>query len=246
MHTLKIKHPFAAKMKKGYPLIEKEAVSSQENGIKEGSLIRVADENGTFLGKGYYGEQNKGIGWILTRNEEESIDQSFFLSRLANAFQARKSLFQDPDTTAFRLFNGEGDGIGGFTIDYYDGYYLFQWYSKGIYTFKEAIMEALDELTDYKAVYEKKRFNTAGQYVEDDDFVRGERGEFPIIVKENGIHFAVYLNDGAMTGVFLDQRHVRKAVRDRYAEGKPCSTPSHIQVHFLWRRRLEALKNDER
>ena len=49
-------------------------------------------------------------------------------------------------------------------------------------------MEALDELTDYKAVYEKKRFNTAGQYVEDDDFVRGERGEFPIIVKENGIH----------------------------------------------------------
>lgn len=207
-------------MKKGYPLIEKEAVSSQENGIKEGSLIRVADENGTFLGKGYYGEQNKGIGWILTRNEEESIDQSFFLSRLANAFQARKSLFQDPDTTAFRLFNGEGDGIGGFTIDYYDGYYLFQWYSKGIYTFKEAIMEALDELTDYKAVYEKKRFNTAGQYVEDDDFVRGERGEFPIIVKENGIHFAVYLNDGAMTGVFLDQRHVRKAVRDRYAEGK--------------------------
>ena len=220
MHTLKIKHPFAAKMKKGYPLIEKEAVSSQENGIKEGSLIRVADENGTFLGKGYYGEQNKGIGWILTRNEEESIDQSFFLSRLANAFQARKSLFQDPDTTAFRLFNGEGDGIGGFTIDYYDGYYLFQWYSKGIYTFKEAIMEALDELTDYKAVKKKKRFNTAGQYVEDDDFVRGERGEFPIIVKENGIHFAVYLNDGAMTGVFLDQRHVRKAVRDRYAEGK--------------------------
>ena len=65
MHTLKIKHPFAAKMKKGYPLIEKEAVSSQENGIKEGSLIRITDENGRFLGKGYYGEQNKGIGWIL-------------------------------------------------------------------------------------------------------------------------------------------------------------------------------------
>ena len=72
----------------------------------------------------------------------------------------------DRDTTAFRLFNGEGDGIGGFTIDYYDGYYLFQWYSKGIYTLKETIMEALDELTDYKAVYEKKRFNTAGQYVD--------------------------------------------------------------------------------
>ncbi|MGO4076410.1 class I SAM-dependent methyltransferase, partial [Staphylococcus aureus] len=57
-------------------------------------------------------------------------------------------------------------------------------------------------------------------YIEDDDFVKGEKGEFPLIVKENGMNVAVYLNDGAMTGIFLDQRHVRKAIRDRYAKGK--------------------------
>ena len=34
------------------------------------------------------------------------------------------------------------------------------------------------------------------------------------------MNVAVYLNDGAMTGIFLDQRHVRKAIRDRYAKGK--------------------------
>ncbi|MED2942151.1 class I SAM-dependent rRNA methyltransferase [Bacillus swezeyi] len=220
MKTLKIKHSYAEKIKKGYPLISKESVLSTDSHITEGALIELYDENGGFLGKGYYGEQNKGIGWVLTKKREESIDADFFLSRLAKAFQERETLFQDAETTAFRLFNGEGDGIGGFTIDYYDGYFLIQWYSKGIYTFKDLIISALDELADYKAVYEKKRFNTAGQYVEDDDFVKGTRGEFPIIVKENGMHFAVYLNDGAMTGVFLDQRHVRKTIRDRYAEGK--------------------------
>ncbi|MEC1259148.1 class I SAM-dependent rRNA methyltransferase [Bacillus swezeyi] len=220
MKTLKIKHSYAEKIKKGYPLISKESVLSTDSHITEGALIELYDENGGFLGKGYYGEQNKGIGWVLTKKREESIDANFFLSRLAKAFQERETLFQDAETTAFRLFNGEGDGIGGFTIDYYDGYFLIQWYSKGIYTFKDLIISALDELADYKAVYEKKRFNTAGQYVEDDDFVKGTRGEFPIIVKENGMHFAVYLNDGAMTGVFLDQRHVRKTIRDRYAEGK--------------------------
>ncbi|MFN2744714.1 MULTISPECIES: class I SAM-dependent rRNA methyltransferase [Bacillus] len=220
MKTLKIKHSYAAKMKKGYPLISKDAVLSEVGHLTEGELIEIFDENGAFLGKGYYGEQNKGIGWVLTQNRNEPVDKSFFLGRLAKAFQEREPLFQDPETTAFRLFNGEGDGIGGFTIDYYDGYYLLQWYSKGIYTFKEMIISALDELVDYKAVYEKKRFDEAGQYLEDDDFVKGTRGEFPIIVKENGIHFAVYLNDGAMTGVFLDQRHVRKSIRDRYAEGK--------------------------
>ncbi|MDU0072487.1 MULTISPECIES: class I SAM-dependent rRNA methyltransferase [Bacillus] len=220
MKTLKIKQAYAAKIKKGYPLILKEAVLSKGDDIAEGSLIGLTDETGGFLGKGYYGVQNKGIGWVLTQNRDEPIDQQFFLSRLAKAFQERDERFCDSDTTAFRVFNGEGDGIGGLTIDYYDGYFLIQWYSKGIYAYKESVVAALDELSDYKAIYEKKRFSSAGQYVEDDDFVKGARGEFPIIVKENGIHFAVYLNDGAMTGVFLDQRNVRKAIRDRYAEGK--------------------------
>ena len=40
------------------------------------------------------------------------------------------------------------------------------------------------------------------------------------MVKENGVNFAVYLNDGAMTGIFLDQREVRKNIRDKYSKDK--------------------------
>ncbi|MEC0250311.1 class I SAM-dependent rRNA methyltransferase [Bacillus halotolerans] len=221
MKLLTLKQAHAAKIKKGYPLIEKEALTGSAGHVKEGDLVDVVSESGEFLARGYYGLQNKGVGWTLTRNKNEQIDQAFFLSKLTKAVQARTNLFAAPDTTAFRLFNGEGDGIGGVTVDYYDGYLLLQWYSKGIYTFKETLIAALDELDiEYKAIYEKKRFDTAGQYVEDDDFVKGERGEFPIIIQENGIQYAVDLNEGAMTGIFLDQRHVRKAIRDRYASGK--------------------------
>ncbi|PSA97835.1 class I SAM-dependent rRNA methyltransferase [Bacillus halotolerans] len=221
MKLLTLKQAHAAKIKKGYPLIEKEALTGGAGHVKEGDLVDVVSESGEFLARGYYGLQNKGVGWTLTRNKNEQIDQAFFLSKLTKAVQARTNLFAAPDTTAFRLFNGEGDGIGGVTVDYYDGYLLLQWYSKGIYTFKETLIAALDELDiEYKAIYEKKRFDTAGQYVEDDDFVKGERGEFPIIIQENGIQYAVDLNEGAMTGIFLDQRHVRKAIRDRYASGK--------------------------
>ncbi|WP_413286709.1 class I SAM-dependent rRNA methyltransferase [Bacillus mojavensis] len=221
MKLLTLKKAHAAKIKKGYPLIEKEALTGSAGHVKEGDLVDVMSESGEFLARGYYGLQNKGVGWTLTRNKNEHIDQTFFLSKLTKAVQARASLFAAHDTTAFRIFNGEGDGIGGVTVDYYDGYLLLQWYSKGIYTFKETLIAALDELDiEYKAIYEKKRFDTAGQYVEDDDFVKGERGEFPIIIQENGIQYAVDLNEGAMTGIFLDQRHVRKAIRDRYASGK--------------------------
>ncbi len=34
------------------------------------------------------------------------------------------------------------------------------------------------------------------------------------------MNFAVNLNDGAMTGIFLDQRDMRQAIRDKYSEGK--------------------------
>ncbi|MBB4825200.1 23S rRNA (cytosine1962-C5)-methyltransferase [Sporosarcina luteola] len=209
-----------AAFKKGYPLILKDAVVQPELLKEEGTIIRLVDKYGKFIAKGYYGNQNKGVGWVLTRKDEEPIDFAFFESRMKSAFGRRESFSEEPGTTAFRLFNGEGDGIGGLTIDYFDGYYVVSWYSEGIYSMKHHVYGVLDKLVEYKAIYEKKRFDGKGQYVEQDDFVKGTPGDFPIIVKENGMNFAVDLNDGAMTGIFLDQRDVRKAIRDNYSEGK--------------------------
>ncbi len=207
-------------MKSGNPIILKDAILNIKDLHTEGMHIKLVDERGGFIGKGYYGKQNKGYGWILTRTENESIDGAFFQQRIMKAFGKRKSLFENEETTAFRVFNGEGDGIGGVTVEYFAGYYVINWYSLGIYQFKDEIINAITSQFPYKGIYQKKRFAEDGKYVEEDDFVIGERGEFPLIVKENGIHFAVYLNDGAMVGVFLDQRDVRKAIRDRYAQGK--------------------------
>ncbi|MRH41329.1 RlmI/RlmK family 23S rRNA methyltransferase [Aquibacillus halophilus] len=217
---LQIKDKFATKYKSGFPNIIKESIINIETLTKEGSIVRLVDEKNNFLGRGYYGRQNKGYGWVLTQKEIQPIDQQFFDNKMSTALDQRGSFYQDKDTTAFRLFNGEGDGIGGLTIDYYAGYYVINWYSQGIYQFKDLIIEALKNLVEFKGIYQKKRFDTGGKYIEEDDFVAGERGEFPIIIKENGVNFAVYLNEGPMTGIFLDQRQVRKTIRDRYAQGK--------------------------
>lgn len=208
------------KFYKGYPLIFKEAIVNADALKEEGTILRLEDEKGQFIARGYYGRQNKGYGWVLSQNEQEAIDQDFFVRKIQQALRHRTSFFEDPTTTAFRVVNGEGDGLGGVTIDYFDGYYLINWYSEGIYSFKNVVVGALKQLVDFKGIYEKKRFDAKGQYVEDDDFVEGERGKFPLIVKENGVNFAVYLNEGAMVGVFLDQRPVRKLIRDKYAKGK--------------------------
>ncbi|HDR7488444.1 TPA: class I SAM-dependent rRNA methyltransferase [Bacillus pacificus] len=218
--TVKIKPKFIKEIKSGYPLILKDAIQNLNDVQEEGTIIKVVDEKNHFVGKGYYGKQNKGYGWILTRKESEQINQSFFESKIKSALHKRKQFYKSSDTTAFRALNGEGDGLGGLIIDYYDGYYVVSWYSEGIYTFRDEIIAALQKVANFKGIYEKKRFDTKGKYLEGDDFVAGERGEFPLIVKENGVNFAVYLNDGAMVGVFLDQRNVRKQIRDKYAKGR--------------------------
>ncbi|MCM3254446.1 class I SAM-dependent rRNA methyltransferase [Priestia aryabhattai] len=214
------KEAFIKKVNKGYPLIEKDALVDGHKLQEEGVIINLVTPKNQFLAKGYYGKQNKGYGWILTKKKSEQIDAAFFARKIRQAIASRQDFYASEDTTAFRVFNSEGDGIGGLIIDYYDGYYVMSWYSEGIYQFKEYVIEALKSAPNFKGLYQKKRFNVKGQYIEEDDFVAGDKGEFPLIVKENGIRFAVYLNDGAMVGVFLDQRDVRKTIRDKYAKGK--------------------------
>lgn len=217
---LKVKSTFVKNIKAGYPLITEDAVINLKDVQEEGAIIELVDDQHRFLGKGYYGKQNKGRGWILSREPKETFDVSFFEKKLKLAIEHRTSLFQDAKTTAFRVFNGEGDGVGGFTIDYYDEYYVISWYSEGIYQFKNEIIEALFNVVEVKGLYEKKRFASQGTYMADEDFISGNRAPEPLLVKENDMNFAVYLNDGAMVGIFLDQRDVRKTIRDTYSKGK--------------------------
>lgn len=219
--NLRLKPGYVKAYQDGYPLISKESMVDWSKVQDEGTILNLLDERKMFIAKGYYGKQNKGYGWVLSSKKEVKIDVAYFTGKIKSAIKYREDLYSDESTTAFRVFNGEGDGVGGLTIDYFDGYYLLTWYSMGIYHFREDILEALKNSVEYKGVYQKKRFDTKGQYLDEaDDFICGEKAPEPLIVKENAANFAIYLDDGAMVGVFLDQREVRKTIRDRYAKGK--------------------------
>lgn len=218
--TLVVKKEFVNKYKNGYPLIFKEAIENINDLKKEGQIIKLVDKKNTFLGRGYYGKQNKGYGWILSNSSKSSLDYRFFYDKLKNALSKRKKFYYSKDTTAFRVFNGEGDGIGGLTIDYFDGFYVLTWYSQGIYVFKDIIIKAIKALVPFHGIYEKKRFDEKGMVIDEDSYLLGRKAPEPLIVKENGVNFAIYLNDGAMVGVFLDQKEVRKSIRNKYSKNK--------------------------
>lgn len=217
---LVVKSRYAERFRKGWPVLSAEVLVNPVLSGPEGRILRLYDEKNRFLAVGYYGLQNKGIGWILDTEESTVIDEDFFRKRFVKALGHRSEFFESDETTAFRVFNGDGDGIGGLTIDFYDGYYLFTYYSQGIYHFKDQILKAFSQVTGYIGLYQKKRFDTSGKYIGEDDFVAGSKAPEPLIIKESGVCFATYLNDGAMTGVFLDQRNVRRTLRDHYSAGK--------------------------
>ena len=219
--SLTIKADYVRDYKNGYPLISKESIANLDKLPDEGTIVNLFDEKKKFIAKGYHGIQNKGYGWVLSENQNDEINAVFFVKKIEAALKYREDFFQDSSTTAFRVLNGEGDGLGGLTIDYFDGFYMLTWYSLGIYELKDEIIEALKRSVQYKGIYQKKRFDGKGKYLDDNnDFLFGKEADAPIIVKENGVNFAIYLDDGAMVGVFLDQREVRKAIRDKYAKGK--------------------------
>ncbi|PSM74287.1 class I SAM-dependent rRNA methyltransferase [Staphylococcus aureus] len=198
----------------GYPLIEEEDIYSQDH-LKEGDIFQIVTDKSQYVATAYVGRQHKGLGWVLTYDKAQEINTAFFVKLFKTALAERDYYFNIDGTNAFRLFNAEGDGVGGLTIDNYDGHLLIQWYSKGIYKFKYAILEAVRKVFDYKSIYEKVRFKDS-EY--SGGFVEGDAPEFPIVIEENFTFYNVDLEDGLMTGIFLDQKEVRKKLRDQYAK----------------------------
>ena len=45
------------------------------------------------------------------------------------------------------------------------------------------------------------------------DFVTGEAPEFPYVIEENHMFYNINLDDGPMTGIFLDQKMLEKVKR---------------------------------
>ncbi len=170
-----------------------------------------------FLGTGYLSEQNKALGWFVSKEMVE-FSKTFFYDLFLKSKDIRMAFEYSSDTSAYRLFNQDGDGFGGFTIDRYNNFALFSWYNAYVYEIRHLIIEAFQEVyPEIIGAYEKIRFK--GE-LPVSQFVYGQKQEAPFWVIENGVWYEVFLNDGLMTGIFLDQHHVRGRLGDGLASGK--------------------------
>ncbi|WEV60341.1 class I SAM-dependent rRNA methyltransferase [Streptococcaceae bacterium ESL0729] len=211
MIDLQISKKFNQKIKSGVELIDERDLGHQP---ADGYASLSFD--GKFTALAYFSPQNKGIGWIVSRTEKDmSLD--LLKENFIRAKDRRSHYFRDNLTTAFRLFNQDGDHLGGLTIDLYDDFALFSWYNPFIYSQKEIIVKAFRQVfPELAGAYEKLRFKPANF---ESAHLYGEKKEDKFTILENGVSYSVFLNDGLMTGIFLDQHEVRNQLVEGFAAG---------------------------
>jgi len=120
-------------------------------------------------------------------------------------------------TTAFRLVNGDGDGLPGLTVDAYDRYLVANLFD-GALKAEADVLDALAEL-GYAGVYIKrhpKQKNTLVDARQADlcpaQPLVGQAAPDDLVVYEYGVPYGVRPGDGLRTGLFLDQRENRRRV----------------------------------
>lgn len=214
MNRIRVSKRVEKKLAKGLVLLE---ASDLENVNLKDQEVEVHSQDGTFLGTAYLSQQNKGLGWFVSK-DKVAFNQAFFETLFRQAKEKRSAYYQDDLTTAFRLFNQEGDGFGGLTVDLYGDYAVFSWYNSYVYQIRKTISEAFRQVfPEVLGAYEKIRFK--GLDYESAHFYGKEAPDF-FTVLENGVLYQVFMNDGLMTGIFLDQHEIRGSLVDGLAMGK--------------------------
>ena len=214
MNRIRVSKRVEKKLAKGLVLLE---ASDLENVNLKDQEVEVQSQEGTFLGTAYLSQQNKGLGWFVSK-DKVAFNQAFFETLFRQAKEKRKSYYQDDLTTAFRLFNQEGDGFGGLTVDLYGDYAVFSWYNSYVYQIRQTISEAFRQVfPEVLGTYEKIRFKGLDY---ESAHVYGQEAPDFFTVLENGVLYQVFMNDGLMTGIFLDQHEVRGSLVDGLAMGK--------------------------
>jgi len=204
-----------------HPWVFSGAIKKTYGNPVEGDLVDIFDNKDTFLAVGHY--QPSSIAVRILSFKQETPDISFFREKIKRAIEYRRAvgIIDNPLINVFRLIHGEGDGLPGLIVDFYNGVAVMQMHSVGFYRIRKEIAEILSELLDNRiiAVYDKSEGTIPHMsgITATNEFLFGSSG--PVIVTENGYKFKIDWTTGQKTGFFIDQRENRKLL-EKYSEGR--------------------------
>ncbi len=199
-----------------HPWVFAGAVERTEGKPADGAVVDLRSSVGNFVGRGLYNSQSKIVVRLYSWDESVAIDRAFFKARLLRAIELRHDtlkLNHGPDA-AYRVAFSEADILSGMVVDRYGEFLTVQFTSLALANRREMFGELLTELLGVKGIYlrTEKGIGKLEGLVLQDGLLCGEAPPTELVIRENGLRFAVNLAEGQKTGYYLDQRENRVAV----------------------------------
>ncbi|MBI4161280.1 MAG: class I SAM-dependent rRNA methyltransferase [Acidobacteria bacterium] len=212
MATAILKRGRDLRIRLGHLWVYEGEIDRVEGNPEPGAIVRVRDAHRRFLATGYYNARSKIRIRLLTRDRETHIQRSFLESRLREAIEFRKRIY--PEEEAVRLVYAEGDYLPGLIVDRYGSHLGVQVTTAGMDRLRDDVIGILESCLHPAGIYEKS--DSASRRHEGvpprTGWLRGE-SPGPIPVTQDGLRFFVDLERDQKTGLYLDHRENRRALR---------------------------------
>jgi len=216
--SIRISPKGSARLKAGHPWVYRSDVTAPDD-VPPGSLVRVTDLRGKFLGTALYSSSSQ-IAIRMIASEPVADLPGLIAHRIRAAIAYRRKFVADTD--AYRVVFSEADFLPGLIVDRYNDVLSVQ-----------ILTQAMDAEPMRGAVVATlvEEFNPAGIYERVDPRIR-ELEQLPArasglmwgqksstVVAMNGVRFHHDGREGQKTGAFLDQRE-NYAAAAQYAQGE--------------------------
>lgn len=208
MQTVKVNKRGADRVRSGHLWIYRSDVVDVS--AEGGSVVRVTDERGNFVGQALFSDASQIALRFLTQSNEE-VDRDWWRRRIVEA-AGRRNI--PAETNAYRLIYSEGDLLPSLIVDRYDDLLVLQTLSQGSDALKPLLTEILIEEFSPRAIVERN--DARVRELEGLPLLAGTiYGDAPeeIEILQHGLRFYVEPLGGQKTGSFLDQRENRLAAR---------------------------------
>lgn len=201
-----------------------------EGDFTNGDLVKVEAFNGHPFGTGFINTKSKITIRMMSRIENQVIDEAFIEQRIRDCVNYRKKTI---DMSSCRLIFGEADFLPGIVVDKYSDILVVQSLALGIDKFKMKILDLLkiilaEEGMIIRGIYE--RSDAKVRTLEGMELVKGFIGEpfdTKVQIVENGVKYHVDVELGQKTGFFLDQKMNRAAIKPLCIDAKVLDCFTH-------------------
>ncbi|HHF7366395.1 TPA: class I SAM-dependent rRNA methyltransferase [Legionella bozemanae] len=193
---------------RGHPWIFPKAIAKTHGKLVTGHLIDIYNADEELIGVGVYNEHSLYRVRVLAL-ANESLDirnlHALMTHRLSQAKQVRECLnLPNEETTAYRLFNSEADGLSGLTIDRFNQTCVVASSAYWVELNREIIIQILQNLFPEDQII----WMPQGKPLSQDGWKQMSTQEkhYSTHVLEAGVIYEVEFAQAQKTGLFLDQR----------------------------------------